>query len=201
MKNVLLACLIVSLCGCKITTEVANKEDAIHFEKGALGNVEPGAVEVKVEKEAVHIEKEAVHVEKEAVHVEKEAVHVEKDAIGHVEAGAFKVEQGAVSVTGTVQPGAFQFPMTVQEGAVQIPLTVSEGAVKVNLALNVAEGAIVIKGAEAGAIQTKIETPWWAWLIMAALGVGWLITKFRRHKTRRREIDSKEEPSLMDIFF
>ena len=197
MRNVLLACLLVNLAGCKIQTEVANRENAVQ-----IANKENA---VHVEKDAVgHVDQGAVTVEKDAVHVEKDALHLEKDAVGHVEPGAFKVEPGAFNVTGTIQQGAIQLPMTVQQGAVQIRgiANVSEGAIKVNLVLNVAEGAIVIKGAEAGAIQTKFETPWWGWLIMSILGVGWLITKFRK-QTRSRSFASKEiqEASIWDIFF
>jgi hypothetical protein len=183
--------LVVVLTGCEVQT--ANRENAIHPE---IAN-KAEAVQVANKENAVHVERKAVHVEKDALHVEKDALHVEKDAVGHVEKGAVNVEKGAISLTGTVQSGAVSLPVNVQSGAVQMPLTanVADGAVKFNLSVNVAEGAIVVKGLEPGAIQTKFETPWWAWVIMGLLGVGWLVTKFRKH-TRSKEISS-----VWDVFF
>jgi hypothetical protein len=201
LKIVIALAAMSLLAGCKIRSEVANKENAIHTEvankENAVGHVEPGAVVV---------EKDAVLVEKEAVHVEPDAIHVEKDAFGHVEPGAVKVEPGAVSIQGTMQTGAVQLPMTVQTGAVQMPLTtnVNDGAVKFNLELKVAEGAIVIKGAEAGAIQTRIETPWWAYIIMTVMGIGWLVTKFRKQRISSKSLGQphpSQEGSFWDVLF
>ena len=185
------AILLVFLASCKIQTEI--RENAIHPEVANKEN----AVQIANKENAVHVEKDAVHVEKDALRIEKDALHVEKDAVGHIEKGAVNVEQGAVSLQGTVQSGAVQLPMTVQTGAVQMPLTanVADGAVKFNLELKIEPGAIVVRGVEQGAIQTQIETPWWAYVIMAVLGVGWLITKFRK-QTRSREISN-----FWDIFF
>jgi hypothetical protein len=86
-----------------------------------------------------------------------------------------------------------------------MPFTVSEGAVK--LELNIEPGAIVLSGVEQGGIQTDIQTPWWAYLIFAVLGIGWLVTKFRRHTTKRtltREMPPEKESKLdsfLDVFF
>jgi len=202
MKILVIIPFLLLLSGCKISSEIANKSDAVHLEvanKPDSVRVEPNSVG--------HVEPGAVVVEKQAVHVEKDAIHVEKGAFGHVEPGAFKVEPGAISVQGTMQQGAIQLPMTVQTGAVQMPLTtnVNEGAMKLNVSLNIAEGAIVVKGAEAGAIQTMIETPWWAYVIMGVLGIGWLITKFRKHKveSRSRALDKPvvQEASFWDVLF
>jgi hypothetical protein len=185
--------LVIVLTSCEIQTRVAENKDSIHPE---IAN-KADAVQVANKENAVHVEKEAVHVEKDALHVEKDALHVEKDAVGHIEKGAVNVEQGAVSLQGTVQSGAVQLPVNVQTGAIQMPLTanVADGAVKLNLELKIEPGAIVVRGVEQGAIQTQIETPWWAYVIMAVLGVGWLITKFRKH-TRSKEISS-----VWDVFF
>jgi len=199
MKNIIWLLIICFLAGCKIQdgihTEIANKEAAIQ-----VANKEKA---INVEKDAVHIEKDAVHVEKEAIHIEKDAMHVESDAVGHIEEGAVKIEQGAVNIQGTVQEGAVQLPMTVQSGAVQMPLTtnVAEGAVKVNLELKIEPGAIVIKGVEPGGIQTQIETPWWAWIIMGLLGIGWLITKFRKNNLSKEITRDMRKDSILDIFF
>lgn len=171
MRTILILSLLV-LAGCKLQTEV--REDAIHTE---LANVD-GAVRVANVPDAVG------HVE---LSIAPDSVHMEPNSIGHVEVakGAMTVEREAVMMSGVIHPGAIQ--LSTQPGTVQIPIstTVSEGAVKVSLALTVAEGAIVIKGLEPGAVQTTISTPWWAWLIMGLLGLGWVITKFRRHAATR----------------
>jgi len=200
MKKILF--LLVLISGCSIQTRVAENADSIHPE---IANKE-NAVQIANKENAVHVEKEAVKVEKDAVHIEKDALHIEKDAVGHIEKGAFNVEKDALNLTGTVQSGAVQLPVNVQSGAVQMPLTtnVAEGSVKVNLSLNVAEGAIVVKGLEPGAVQTKIEAPWWSYIIMGLLGLGWLITKFRKHHkvyNINKDKEMEHKPSIWDILF
>ena len=190
--------LLITLTGCKIQTEI--RENAIHTElankEGAV-QVKEGAVQFKDGAVQVANKENAVHVERESIHVEKDAMHVEDGAIGHFEKDAVHVEPGALSIQGTVQPGAVHAPMTVQTGAIQMPLTtnVADGAVKLNLEFKIEPGAIVVRGVEQGAVQ--IETPWWAYVIMAVLGIGWMITKFRRHTSRSRGV----EKSFWDIPF
>ena len=185
------AILLIFLTSCKIQTEI--RENAIHPE---IAN-KADSVQVANKENAVQIanKENAVHVEKDAFHIEKDAVRVEPGAVGHFEKDAVHVEPGAMSIQGTVQSGAVSLPMTVQTGAVQMPFNIADGAVKFNLELKIEPGAIVVRGVEQGAIQTQIETPWWAYVIMAVLGVGWLITKFRK-QTRSREISN-----FWDIFF
>lgn len=180
--------LLAFLTSCKIQTEV--RENAIHPE---IANKE-NAIQIANKEKAVN--------------VEPNAIHFEEHAVGHIESGAVKVDEGAIKLQGTIESGAFQgkieagavqLPVNVQEGAIKMPMTlnVDKEAIKVDLQLKIEPGAIVISGVEKGGIQTQFMTPWWAWVIMGVLGLGWLITKFRRN-TRSREITEK---SIWDVLF
>jgi len=160
---------LLLLSGCKIE----NRENSIHPE--ILNKEKSIVVDISPLPDSVgHIETN-ISVQPNAIHVEPINIPIS----GTINKDAFHVEP--ISISGKIDTGAVQIPVN---------FVVPEGAVKINFTIS--EGAISIRGAEAGAVITQIEVPVWSYVIMGILGIGWLITKLRRHP---------EVKSVRDIFF
>lgn len=177
--------LVLILPGCKLAEKANIDENAIHTEIANVPN--------------------AVHVEKDAMHVEREAVKIDKVVEVNIPPKAVNVEPITVSPSTNiakdavhVEAGALQAPITLSIAPKAINVEIPPKAVNVEITLKVEKEAVVIHGAEAGAIQTKIETPWWAWVVMGILGLLWVITKFRRHEHSR---ELGREQTLSDLLF
>jgi len=163
--------LLLLLSGCKI--ENANRENSIHPE---ILNKEKAVV---IQPDSVgHVETN-LSAQPNAIHVEPINVPISVPISGIINKDAFHVEP--ISISGKIDTGAVQIP---------ISFVVPEGAIKINFSIS--EGAISIRGAEAGAVNTQIEVPVWSYIIMGILGAGWLVTKMRRHP---------EIKSVRDILF
>jgi len=153
-------------------TEIANKENAVH-----------------VEKDAAHVEKGAIQVDKGLeVNMEPKAINIPITLTPKT-----NIARGAATLI--VQNGALQAPLSFSMAKDAVNFVAPEGMIKVNLTLTVAEGAVVVRGMEKGAIETKIIAPWWATLVAIVAGIStlfYIITKIRKNKTlNNREIGKK----------
>jgi len=155
-----------------VDIEVANKTDAVHFDIGEV-------LKVLISSGALQITSN----------------------------GNIVVNRGALEAV--VQTGAIQIPLTlnIASGAVQAPITVNFNvppkAAELTANLHIADqpGAVVVHGAEKGAIETRIEVPWWATLaaVIAVLAtIFYVITKVRANALRSRSRARGEEKSVLD---
>ena len=149
------------------------------------------------------IEADAVHPEvlnkADAVHVEipvklstaKGTVLVEH--VLEVNAPKDMIHTDPITVTTTVDKPTLN--LNVAEKSVNAPLTftanIPKEAVVCNITMSIDKeafkDAVVIHGAEKGSITPTIQTniPSWLIILTVFLGLGWIITKFRKHhKTR-----------------
>ena len=153
----------------------------------------PDTIHAEVKSDAVKIESGAFQgsmtVEKGLeLNIPKDAIHVEP-ITSHI-----IVDQPAINLA--VAKEAVH--IVVPPEAIKITLTVAEGAIKPSVSLNVAEGAVVVRGAEfeKGALSVS---PWLLGalcVILVLFGVGWLVTKLRQPKKR-----GMDEVSFWDWLF
>jgi hypothetical protein len=169
---------------------VSDHGTGVDVKPNAVGHVESGAVQANVD----------VHPG-----AFTGSLTVEKGVEVNVPPGAVQVKVDPITITAppvtfNVSPEAVKLTLIVPPEAVKVTLTVADGAVRIEpkVELKVEKGAVIMTGAETGAVQTNIEVPWY-WIVAGIGGpVGWLITKLRK-PTVSRDIGASR--SLVDVFF